>query len=190
MDVDRRDPELRTAVAAEDALDLAVPVAHSPEPSFEEFYRREYLRTCALARVLAGGPSSDDIAQEAMLVAYRRWPEVSRLTEPAMWVRRVCANLATSQLRRRGIEARAMVRLSARPQSPAMLSDEDEKFWEAVRSLPRRQAQVVALFYLYDLAVTDIATTLEMSEGSVKTHLSRARAALAERLTAAGGDEA
>ncbi|MDP9219733.1 MAG: ECF-type sigma factor, partial [Actinomycetota bacterium] len=60
----------------------------------------------------------------------------------------------------------------------------------AVRSLPRRQAQVVALFYLYDLSVADVAATLELSEGSVKTHLSRARAALAERFATAGGDGA
>ena len=189
MDVDRRDPDSLTAVEAAETLHLTVGT-RQPEPSFEEFYRREYLRTCALARVLAGGPSSDDIAQEAMLVAYRRWREVAAYTEPAMWVRRVCANLATSQLRRRGIEARALVRLSARPQVPAVLAEADEMLWAAVRSLPRRQAQVVALFYLYDLSVSDIAATLEMSDGSVKTHLSRARAALVERLTDQGGDEA
>jgi RNA polymerase sigma factor (sigma-70 family) len=189
MDVARRDPQERTAAVAAEALDLAVPEKSQPEPSFEEFYQREFLRTCALARLLAGGSSSDDIAQEAMLVAYRRWREVAQLTEPAMWVRRVCANLATSQLRRRGIEARAVIRLSARPHRPVVMTDEDETFWAAVRSLPRRQAQVVALFYLYDLAVADIAQTLELSEGSVKTHLSRARATLAERLTVPAGDE-
>lgn len=43
---------------------------------------------------------------------------------------------------------------------------------------PRRQAQVVALQYLYDLGVADVAATLEVSEGSVKVHLSRARATL------------
>lgn len=187
MDVDRRDPGLRTADTVAEALDLAVPTPAHTGPSFEEFYRREYARTCALARVLAGGPSSDDIAQEAFLVAYRRWREVAQLTDPAMWVRRVCANLATSQLRRRGIEARALVRLSARPRPAVALTAEDEVFWDTVRALPRRQAQVVALFYLYDLAVADIASTLEMSDGSVKTHLSRARAALARLLPAAGG---
>ena len=46
----------------------------------------------------------------------------------------------------------------------------DEEFWSAVRTLPRRQAQVVALHYLYDLSVTDVALTLEMSQGTTKTH--------------------
>jgi RNA polymerase sigma factor (sigma-70 family) len=182
MGVDRRDPEDRTAVVTADSVDLAAPVVRLPEEPFEDFYRREFPRTRALARVLAGGPSSDDIAQEAMLVAYRRWREVAGLSDPAMWVRRVCANLATSQLRRRGVEARALLRLGARPRPAVALTGDDERFWAAVRSLPRRQAQVVALFYLYDLAVTDVAATLELSEGSVKTHLSRARATLARRL--------
>jgi RNA polymerase sigma factor (sigma-70 family) len=113
---------------------------------------------------------------------------VSQLADPAMWVRRVCANLATSSLRRRGVEARAVIRLGARPRPAVALSEDDELFWAAVRCLPRRQAQVVALYYLYDLAVADVAVTLEMSEGSVKTHLSRARAALAQLLGVAGGE--
>jgi hypothetical protein len=54
MDVDRRDPSVRTAVVAVEALDLAVPEIVRLEPSFEEFYQREFLRTCALARLLAG----------------------------------------------------------------------------------------------------------------------------------------
>jgi RNA polymerase sigma factor (sigma-70 family) len=187
MRVDRRDPDEGTAVSTAGPVDFAVPVTELPVDRFEDFYRQEFPRIRALARVLVGGPSSDDVAQEAMLVAYRRWREVSRLADPAMWVRRVCVNLATSQLRRRGVEARALLRLGARPSLPVALTDDDETFWSAVRSLPRRQAQVVALFYLYDLAVADVAVTLEMSEGSVKTHLFRARAALAQRLAASGG---
>ncbi len=190
MRVDRRDPDERTAVTTADPVDVAVPVTDLSVERFEDFYRREFPRIRALARVLVGGPGSDDVAQEALLVAYRRWREVSRLEDPAMWVRRVCVNLATSQLRRRGVEARALLRLGARPRPSVALTDDDETFWSAVRSLPRRQAQVVALFYLYDLAVADVAATLEMSEGSVKTHLSRARAALAQRLTASGGEGA
>ncbi len=66
---------------------------------------------------------------------------------------------------------------------PRRSSDESpaevEEFWAEVRKLPRRQAQSVALYYLYDLSVAEIAQTLECSTGSVKVHLSRGRAALA-----------
>ena len=71
--------------------------------SFDAFYEREMPRLVVLARALGGGAVSEDIAQEALLVAYRRWDEVSQFDRPQMWVSRVCANLATSHLRRRAI---------------------------------------------------------------------------------------
>ena len=47
-----------------------------------------------------------------------------------------------------------------------------------MRTLPKRQAQATALRFVYDLPVADIAVVLGCSEGSVKQHLSRARASL------------
>jgi RNA polymerase sigma-70 factor, ECF subfamily len=55
-------------------------------------------------------------------------------------------------------------------------------FWRAVRSLPRRQAQAVALHYLEDLPVADIARVLGCAEGTVKAHLHHGREALGRRL--------
>jgi RNA polymerase sigma-70 factor (ECF subfamily) len=140
-------------------------------------------RLVALARALAGPTVADDLAQEAMLKAYRHWAKLVTYDRPEAWVRRVCANLATSLLRRRAAEARAMVRLSARRQQVA-LSPSHDAFWDHVRHLPRRQAQVVALRYLYDMQVIEIAHTLGCSEGSVKVHLSRARKTLGAKLLA------
>jgi DNA-directed RNA polymerase specialized sigma24 family protein len=64
---------------------------------------------------------------------------------------------------------------------PALRPD-DEAFWSAVRALPKRQAQTAALRYLYDLSVAEVAETLDISEGSVKQHLSRARGVLVKQL--------
>lgn len=182
----RRGEGVAAAVAVDDPvlsplelLPLPGPARSARPEEFDSFYRREYPRIAALARVLTGPVGAEDNAQEAMLVAYRRWPEVSRMTDPAMWVRRVCVNIATSQLRRRAAEARAVLRLGSRREIPSGHAPIDEDFWAAARALPRRQAQVVALHYLFDLAVSDVAATLDISEGSVKTHLSRARASLA-----------
>ena len=154
--------------------------------TFESFYRREYPRIAALARVLTGPVGAEDHAQEAMLVAYRRWREVGQMADSAMWVRRVCVNIATSQLRRHAAEVRALLRLRGRRDVTPALEPDDEDFWAAVRGLPRRQAQVVALHYIYDLSVADVATTLQMSEGTAKTHLSRARTSLALVLSEKG----
>jgi RNA polymerase sigma factor (sigma-70 family) len=170
-----------------DELSSDVPVRVGDAESFEGFYRREYPRIAALARVLTGPMGAEDAAQEALLVAYRRWRDVGQMADPAMWVRRVCVNIATSQVRRRAAEARALLRLRGRRHEPTLPEPSDEDFWSAVRRLPRRQAQVVALHYLFDLSVADVAVTLQMSEGTAKTHLSRARASLADVLGEGGG---
>ena len=74
--------------------------------SFDGFYAREYRLLVAFAHALTGSRAhAEDVAQEAMLAAYRRWDEVSRLDAPHAWVRRVCANLAVSFVRRRMVEA-------------------------------------------------------------------------------------
>jgi RNA polymerase sigma factor (sigma-70 family) len=150
--------------------------------TFEGFYRRELPRLVTLAAALAGPTSADDIAQEAMLAAYRRWETVSQLELPVAWVRRVCANRAMSLLRRRGAEARAMLRLGSRREEPFVLAPEPATFWSEVRRLPRRQAQTVALAYVYGMGVAEIAATLGVTDGTVKTHLFRGRAAMARRL--------
>jgi RNA polymerase sigma-70 factor (ECF subfamily) len=155
------------------------------ERPFDEFYRRELPGLVALARALCPPPLAEDVAQEAMLVALRRWSEISELNRPEAWVRRICANLAVSQFRRRLAEVRALGR--TRPPEPSALGDgAHEGFWELVRRLPPRQAQAVALRYLFDLSVEDVASTLGVSQGSVKVHLSRARQTLARQLGAEG----
>jgi RNA polymerase sigma factor (sigma-70 family) len=146
-------------------------------PPFDDFYRAELARLVALARGLCSAAVAEDVAQEAMLVAYRKWRTVSQLDRPDLWVRRVCANLAVSSFRRKVVEVRAVTRLAGR-REPQPLSDDTEELWAACRSLPKRQAQAAALRYVYDLPLADIATVLGCSEGTVKQHLSRARAAL------------
>lgn len=148
--------------------------------SFEDFYRAELPGLVVLARALAPPGLAEDVAQEAMMVAYRRWSTIRELQHPEAYVRRTCANLAVSQFRRRLAEARAF-RRSGAPQIVDQLGGTGE-FWQLVRSLPRRQAQVVALHYVFDLSVADVARTLEVSQGSVKVHLSRARHSLARTI--------
>jgi RNA polymerase sigma-70 factor (ECF subfamily) len=149
---------------------------------FETFYRREFPRLLVLARALTG-TAAEDVAQETMLVAYRRWAHIAVLDNPAGYVRGICVHKGVSFTRRLMVERRALRRYAAGP--PAHIepmSVDGERFWCEVRSLPRRQAQTAALFYALDLPVTEIATTLGCAEGTVKAHLSRARTALATRL--------
>lgn len=158
------------------------PVVIASTEEFEAFYTREYRAVVGLAYALSGNRSiAEDLAQEAFLAAYRNWGRIGGYEQPGAWVRRVVANLSVSAFRRRIAEAKALVRLGAR-EPLVELQSEDLEFWRAVRSLPRRQAQVVALHYLEDRPIAEIAEILEMAPGTVKKHLFDGRRALANRL--------
>jgi RNA polymerase sigma-70 factor (ECF subfamily) len=155
-----------------------------PPRAFDDFYRSEFPAVVGLAYALSGNRSgAEDLAQEAFLAAHRNWGRVREYDKPEAWVRRVVVNLSVSFLRRRRTEARTLVRL-ARRREPALpeLEAMDAGFWAAVRSLPKRQAQVVALRYLEDLPIVEIGRILGLAEGTVKAHLHAARNALAARL--------
>jgi RNA polymerase sigma factor (sigma-70 family) len=62
------------------------------------------------------------------------------------------------------------------------LEPEDEEFWNLVRGLPAKQSQAIALFYLEDRSVADIAQILECSPATAKVHLFRGRQNLATKL--------
>lgn len=161
-----------------------------PPEAFEDFYRREYQGVVALVYGLSGSrAAAEDVAQEAFLAAHRDWRRVGAWEHRAAWVRRVAANLAVSSFRTRLAEARALVRLAGQRQprvEPLPAGNAD--FWRAVRGLPKRQAQAVALYYLEDLPVQQIAEILGCSEGTVKTHLFKGRRTLARRLGAEIGE--
>ncbi len=149
--------------------------------AFEDLYRKEFPAVLGLAYALSGNRwIAEDLAQEAFLAAHMQWERVGRYDDPGAWVRRVAANLSVSAFRRRVIEAKALARLALGHVSIAPeLSTDDERFWHAVRSLPRRQAQVVALHYLEDRPVAEIAEILDIAPGTVKKHLHDGRRTLA-----------
>jgi RNA polymerase sigma-70 factor (ECF subfamily) len=150
---------------------------------FEDFFTAEYRRVVGLAAVLCGRRDvAEELAQDAFVAAFRRWERISRYDDPAAWVRRVVLNLATSAFRRRVREARALVRLAARRDHPTELTVQDAHFWEAVRQLPGRQAQCVALRYLEDRSVAAIGHVLGIRESTVRVHLHHGLTALAVAL--------
>jgi len=152
---------------------------------FEPFYVKNYNQVVALATVLSGDRAeAEDLAQEAFVAAHGRWEELQRYNNPAAWVRRVVSNKAVSAHRRRRSETKGLRLLGARRSSSLPYGTEHRgELWAAVRDLPDRQAQAVALFYLGDdRSVASVAELMELSEGAVKAHLSRARQTLASRL--------
>ena len=155
-----------------------------PPETFEDFYVREFPAVVGLAYALSGSRSgAEDLAQEAFLAAHRNWDRISGYDQPGAWVRRVVANVSVSAFRRRAAEARAFARAAFTETAvPPELGAADPEFWAAVRALPRRQRQVIALFYWEDKPIADVAEILDMTPGTVKRHLHDGRRGLARRL--------
>lgn len=150
------------------------------ELSFDGFYRAEYANIVRLAWSLTGRRAvAEELAQDSFLEAHRRWPTVSTYDQPGAWVRRVVINRALSTLRRRTTEARLLLRLShLRQPADEAIPDDSRALWQAVRRLPRRQAEVIALMVIEDLSAEDTAAVLGCGVETVRTHHRRARLAL------------
>ena len=160
------------------------PPAVRAVPAFESFYRTEYRPVVGLAYALSGSRiAAEDIAQDAFLAAHKQWDRVAAFDKPEAWVRRVVANKSVSAIRRAKNETRALTRVALQRQTPLPELDvHDQEFWDAVRKLPKRQAQALALFYLEDRSVAEVAEILDCAEATAKVHLHKGRKNLAQRL--------
>lgn len=153
---------------------------------FAAFYALEIRAVVDLAFVLCGDRSTaEDLAQEAFAAAFRKWDRIGTYDNPGAFVRRVVANRRVSWFRRQIRETRAKARLDANNEPlPAqiVLPPPAAEVWAAVRQLPHRQAQVIALHYLDGMSLAQIGAVLGITKESVHTHLKRARATLSTRL--------
>ena len=150
--------------------------------SFEAFFAAEMAAVLALVLVVTRSRSAaEEIAQEAFLRAWKRWAVVDALDHPGAWVRRVALNLATSRFRRLRVERLALPKLI----SPAIDVEHwtrDDELWTAVRRLPARQRQVIALTYVEGRPADEVGRILGIAGGTVRVHLARARATLRAEL--------
>jgi RNA polymerase sigma-70 factor (ECF subfamily) len=158
----------------------------SPTPtSFDDFFRREYRAVVGLLiSVTSSRVVAEDVAQEAFAAAHLRWRCVQGYDRPDLWVRRVALNRAIGVARKRNAEQRAVERLTRFDGIRALSVEEpaDEELWAAVRALPKRQTQLVALVYGDDRSIDDAAGALGLTPSTARTHLQRARATLAAAL--------
>lgn len=146
---------------------------------FEAFYARHKSDVVAVCRSFTGsGALAEEVAQEALFTAYRRWGSVEGLDRPDLWVRRVAVNRCISMWRRQGIEERANRLHHAGSADARHDRLPDHELWEAVRQLPKRQAAAIALHYVDQLTTAEIGIVLGCSPSSVQTHLNRGRASL------------
>jgi RNA polymerase sigma-70 factor (ECF subfamily) len=139
----------------------------------------------AVALIAGSHDAAEDAVQEALARAWERSDTDAIGSLPA-WVTRVSLNLAKSRLRRIRAEATAKQRLGAAAEQHAAPGGMRTDVERALGTLPRRQREVTVLRYYLGMDVAEIARTLGVSDGTVKTQLFRARQALAREL----GEEA
>lgn len=157
---------------------------------------RELYGACAprLVGILAVAAAGDvreaeDVVQEAFVRLLSRWPAVRRYDDPEAWVRAVAFRLLSNRRRRRRNAAKALTRVAPAPVVSAPTADGVDVA-AALASLSVEQRQVVVLHHLVDLTVEQVAATLQLPVGTVKSRLARARSVLAPLLKEQVSDDA
>ncbi|MCA1783979.1 MAG: sigma-70 family RNA polymerase sigma factor [Intrasporangiaceae bacterium] len=129
----------------------------------------------ALAHYCGDVHVAEELVQEALVRACRRWPHVSQLSSPEGWTYRVAVNLANSMLRRQRAERRAYARHGpAEPLARSVGVEDQQAVDAALRSLTDRQREVVILRFLLDLSVEQTAELLGRRPGAVRALTHRA----------------
>lgn len=156
------------------------------DQALTDLYTEHYQSLVRLAATLLDDPStSEEVVQDAYINMYGKW---NRIKEPAAaigYLRTTVLNLARSRMRRRLVARKHAPK--PMPDTPAaevsaMENLEQDRVLAILRTLPTRQREVLVLRYYQDLSEAQIADTIGISKGAVKTHASRGMAALRAQL--------
>jgi len=152
-------------------------VAKAPrwEPAYCEYFAGRRQACLRLAYAMLGSwAAAEDATQQTFVVLYARWPHVSPDRLDA-YTRRVLVNTCLAVYRRRGRE----VLVDAVPERVAAEEhDERLSLLASLEQLDARDRAVLALRFLEDLPVAEVARVLDLPEGTVKSQTSRALARL------------
>jgi RNA polymerase sigma-70 factor, ECF subfamily len=148
------------------------------EGQFREFFDGARRKLVGQAYLMTGDfQEAQDLVQEVLVRAWKRWERVSTLDNPHAWAQHVLHNLAVSHWRRqrlRRVHAGATRPVHAAPPAIGHLD-----VIAAVNALPVNQRSALVLRAVGGLSTSEIATELKTSPDTVRVWLSRARAAVA-----------
>jgi RNA polymerase sigma-70 factor (sigma-E family) len=151
------------------------------EAAYCEFFaarQRSFMRTAYA--MLGSWPAAEDATQQTFTALYTRWPRISRGKVDA-YARRVLVNTCIAVYKTRGRE----VLRGELPDPGAWAEDHDQRLalLAALGELGPRDRGVLALRFLEDLSVAEVAQVLDMPEGTVKSQTARALARLQTAMT-------
>lgn len=172
--------------SAEDGI-LAARAADGDERAFAVLVRRHsgYLVGFA-TRLLGSRADADDCVQEALIVAWRRLPELREPERVRSWMSTIVARKVTDRQRSRRptipIEDAEQVALIPGPDDAALTSSQLDTLRTALDQLPVEQRTVWLLREVSEYDYNEIARELGISATAVRGRLSRARATIYERM--------
>jgi RNA polymerase sigma-70 factor (ECF subfamily) len=165
-------------------VDVAGRMDALDDQTIRAFLREEAPRLVAALTLIAGSrEAAEDAMQEALARAWDRSERGEEIRSLGAWVTTVALNHARNAARRGRFDLRLLGRLGRSPGVAAPTGDRVD-LGRALSQLPVRQREVTVLHYYLDMDVRTVADTLGVHEGTVKTSLHRARAALAATLSA------
>jgi RNA polymerase sigma-70 factor (sigma-E family) len=147
--------------------------------TFEEFVRAQHQAFLRYAVVLTSDPDlAQDLVQDVLIRVHRRWRRVQTYERPEQYVRRAIVNAYVSW--RRTWTVRNLVPFGSPPDRPAPEppGSESSDLWERMARLPHRQRAAVVLRYYEGLTDAEIAEVLGCTAATVRSHVSKALAAL------------
>jgi RNA polymerase sigma-70 factor (ECF subfamily) len=150
---------------------------------FDEIFRDHYERLVRSLAVACGDrEAAADAVQDGFTRAYTRWRRIARYEDPVGWIRHVALNRLRDHFRRAERGRAAVDRLGGQTATTTPGPDAPDDLLDRLATLPRQQRVAVALYYVDELSVREIADAMGLSEGAVKYHLHAGRASLRERL--------
>lgn len=151
------------------------------ELDFESFYSLEFQRVYKAILLSSGdGELAQDISQQAFQLAFARWRRLCTKTWAGGWVMTTALNLLRKQ---RGVRVPSTTTLEEiDPAAGATALGSDIEFLSCLQALPARQRAAVLLHYLGDLPIHEIASAMDVADGTVKALLSQARQKLKSTL--------
>lgn len=152
----------------------------SGEIDFHEFVTTRGRSLLHSAYVLTGNlADAEDLVQSALAKTYQAWDRIEDRKALDGYVRRAMVNTHISTWRRRKVDEYPTDDIPDQPVADASVSSEQhDALKRAIGRLPHRMRAAVVLRYFEDMSEAEVANVLGVSQGTVKSTVSRAVAKL------------